>query len=194
MNVTVVTPPVKEPITLAETKASLGIATATTTHDALIATYITAARNHVEEVTRRRLITQTLKLEWDLSEWGEALIRGVLWLPFPPLVSITHIKTYDDAGAATELVADTNYNLSGLDPAKIRADASGWSPSRTEKAVEIQCVVGYGDDETDVPYTIRTHLLQLVGAMFTTRVPMEKGTSFAEVSDSALQPFAVNTF
>ena len=194
MNVTLDTAPVKEPLTLAETKAALGIATATTTHDLLIATYITAARNHVETVTRRRLISQTLVLEWDLSEWSRELVNGVLYLPFPPLQTITHIKTYDDAGAATTLVLDTNYNLSGLDPAKIRADADGWNPSRTEKAVEIECVVGYGDDETDVPYMIRRHLLHLVGEMFTTRVPMEDGKSFAAVTDSALQPFAVNTF
>lgn len=94
-----------EPITLAEAKAFLGIDTAVTTHDTKLIAGIIAARKKIELLSGRSMVSRTLKLT--LDEYTGKFID----LPYPPITSISSIKTYDSVGTATTLTSGTDYNL-----------------------------------------------------------------------------------
>ena len=84
---TLVTPPAQEPISLAEAKLHCSVTQ--DDENALIAAYITAARQAAEAYLSRGLFTQTWKAQF--STWAETF-----WLPMAaPLQSITHVKYYD---------------------------------------------------------------------------------------------------
>ena len=110
----VTVPPAEEPILIADAKNFLRVDT--TADDALISTFITAARKRIETVTYTRLITQTLQLTLDwfpggrttgyfggygLRWWG----RGswpVIELE-PPAQSITSVAYLDPSGTPQTL-------------------------------------------------------------------------------------------
>jgi len=78
--------------------------TATSVEDDLLTAIIQAAREHVEDVTRRQLLTAT----WDyyLDRFpGENSFK----IPFGNLVSVTHIKYTDSDGDETEMTVTTDY-------------------------------------------------------------------------------------
>ncbi len=77
---------------------------ATTAEDDLITAIIQAAREHVEDVTRRGLLTQT----WDyyLDAWPEG---DAIKLPFGNLASVTSVKYKDSDGTETTLTVTTDY-------------------------------------------------------------------------------------
>lgn len=77
---------------------------ATTAEDDLLTAIITAAREHVEDITRRALLTQTWYYYLD-SFPDKDFIR----LPFGNLQSVTSIKHKDSDGTETTLVEDTDY-------------------------------------------------------------------------------------
>lgn len=74
-------PPVQEPVTLAEAKTHLRVTY--TDDDALIAELITAARQWFEEQTYRALVTQTWDLKLDELPRGDDPIRvpRARWCP-----------------------------------------------------------------------------------------------------------------
>lgn len=86
--------------------ASLGaeVSATNTTADPELTAILKSAREHVEDWTRRALLTQT----WDyyLDEWpeGDAII-----LPFGNLASVTSVKYKDDDGTETTMVVTTDY-------------------------------------------------------------------------------------
>ena len=63
--ISLVTAAAAEPVTLAEAKKQVGVATANTDHDTLLGTLITAARQYVESYTHRQLVTATWLLTLD---------------------------------------------------------------------------------------------------------------------------------
>ena len=105
--ITVHTEATSEPVTLAEAKAFLGIDTSVTTHDTKLTAAIAAARKKVELLAGRSLAAKTLKLF--LDEYSD----DYLDLPFPPVSSITSVKTYDSEGTATTYTSGTDYFLVG---------------------------------------------------------------------------------
>jgi uncharacterized phiE125 gp8 family phage protein len=78
---------------------------ATTPEDDLLADLIIAAREIVEDVTRRKLITQT----WDYYPDCFPLNQNFMKVPFGNLQSVTNIKYKDSAGTETTLTAGTDY-------------------------------------------------------------------------------------
>jgi len=70
----------------------------------LLTAIITAAREHVEDITRRALLTQ----EWDycLNEWPEG---DAIKLPFGNLTTVTSVSWKDTDGTETILTAGTDY-------------------------------------------------------------------------------------
>ncbi len=86
--------------------ASLGAAcpTTNTTVDPYLTAILKAAREHVEDITGRAILTQT----WDyyLDEFpGDDYIQ----LPFGNLQSVTHIKYTDSDGTQTTMTVTTEY-------------------------------------------------------------------------------------
>src|SRR3990172_4437074 len=102
MRLVLVTGPSVEPVDLTAAKAHLRVDHVD--EDDEIEGFITAAREHVENVTRRALLTQT----WDYSIPGWPTCNYIR-LPFGNLQSVTSVKWKDSDGTETTLTANTDY-------------------------------------------------------------------------------------
>jgi uncharacterized phiE125 gp8 family phage protein len=122
------TAPTDEPITLEDAKTHLR--ETGTDEDDLILSLIQAAREYVETFTSRALMPQTWYWKADRFPVCEPV-----WLPRPPLVSITSVSYVDETGATQTWAATTGYQLS--------------QPSRAESAYA-QLAPAYG---TSIPTT-----------------------------------------
>ena len=102
MKAVIYTRPTVEPVSVAEVKTHLRIDG--TDDDELIATLVMAAREQVETITRRAIMTQT----WDyfLDEFPRS---NVIVIPFGNLASVTSVKRKDTAGAETTMTVTTDY-------------------------------------------------------------------------------------
>ena len=108
MQVKLITPPTIEPVALSDVKLHLRIDVDAVDEDEYLEALITATRGHVEDVTGRKLLTQT----WDyfLDEWPRA---NFIKLPFGNLqdgLGVAPIVTWkDSAGTSTTLTVTTDY-------------------------------------------------------------------------------------
>lgn len=182
--VTLVTPPVKEPVTLSEAKSWAKIET--TDDDNTISALVTAARTAAEEYLRRALITQTYRLTRDLHVNNlyntlpegsydlpvMALYGGIpkeVELPKGPIQSITSVTTYAlDNSAST--YSPANYFLDTAGNRLVLNFGCIWPPNlRPRAAVEINYVAGYGDTGSSVPQPIKTAILIHVASLYEQR-------------------------
>ena len=154
MNLTAVAGPLAEPISLAEAKAHLQVTE--TDRDSLITTMIAAARAQAETYTGRALITRTLDLR--LDAWpgsGTWFTRAALtvppvreqgiWIPRPPLRSITSI-TYIDQNGATQTWSSSLYTVDAqTEPGRIEpAYGEVWPVIREQmNAIKVRFVCGH---------------------------------------------------
>lgn len=180
MALTLVTAPAVEPIDLATAKAHLRVDI--TDDDSLITALITAARQHVEVITRRALITQT----WDLSldAWPEG---NTILVPLPPLQSMASITYKDSAGTVYTMPA-TNYIVdTAEEPGRIVLAYGKLWPSVTlypAGAITVRFTAGYGN-AVAVPQTIKHAILLLVAQWYENREATVGGAVQREI------PFAV---
>lgn len=104
MNIALYTAPTIEPITLDELVLHLKVDEETGYENDLIEAILKAAREHVEDITRRALLTQTWDYYLDDFPSGDSIK-----LPFGNLQSVTHIKYTDSDGAQTTMTVTTEY-------------------------------------------------------------------------------------
>ena len=159
----VVTPPAVEPVTLAEAKIHLRVDVAD--DDLLIGTVIGAAREMVESFLRRTLITTIVDLFLD-SFPGAA---GVIYVPSPPLQSVTSIKFFDTSGVQQTLPVADYLVDTATEPGRITPspDALTWENTELRtNAVVVRYVAGYGAEETDVPDAIRASILLIIADLY----------------------------
>ena len=159
-----VTPPAIEPISLTEAKKHLRLAITDadaanyTDEDAKITALITSAREHVETVTRRALITQT----WD-AVIDEFPATKEISLPYPPLQSVTsisYLNTDGNSATFTDYAAD-------LFGHKIKLNYEcEWPETRDESVITIRFVCGYGLTAATVPASIRQAMLLIIGHLY----------------------------
>jgi len=191
-----ITAPAQEPITLSEAKAHLRVDTGA--EDSLIETLIRVARQHVEEVTSRALITQTLAYSVDdflgslyiNHPWEEYLgyKDNSLILPRPPLQSVDNIEYVDTQGAMQTLDASI-YRVDAVSEAAriTEAEAETWpTTDSVTNAVTITYVAGYGDNPADVPAPLRHAMLMMIGHFYENREEAVVGTTARQL------PMAVN--
>jgi len=155
-------PPATEPITAQEAKDYLKISF--TDDDALIALYITAAREKAEAYTKRAFITQTWEMTLDRFPYSDSIS-----LSKAPIRSVTSIKTNDYAN--TQTIFDSSTYIVGLDDtARISLNVGEIWPVnlRDRQAVLVTYVAGYGNAST-VPSSIKIALLMHVSAMYYSR-------------------------
>ncbi|MAR55851.1 MAG: hypothetical protein CMM93_01585 [Rickettsiales bacterium] len=145
--VKVVTPPEEEPVSVAEMKLHLRIDG--DAEDEVLAEYITAAREHAEHVTGRRLVTQTLEVSLPC-------FRHEMFLPASPVQSIEAITYRNMQGEVVTLSADDYQLYANLEPAKVSpVYGKSWPAilhDQPDSAV-IRFVAGYGD-ATEVPRSL----------------------------------------
>jgi uncharacterized phiE125 gp8 family phage protein len=99
--VSTVTAATGNPVTL--TEARLFLRNPSTSEDPLISSFITVATNDAQNELNRAIMKQTLKFHY--ARWP----YGTAWpLPFPPLVSVTHVK-YITSSGSTETMSSNDY-------------------------------------------------------------------------------------
>lgn len=177
-DLTVIAPPATEPVSLADAKTHCRVDHAT--EDALLASLIQTARELVETMTGRALVTRTLELRID--RWAT-----LLYLPYPPAISVVQI-TYTDVAGATAALPPTAYSLrNGVIPAYVRLDVTQ-RPSvelARDGAIAIRYQAGYGAAE-DVPKPLIQAMLLLIGHWYTNREAVGR-------NDQGALPFAVES-
>lgn len=157
------TPPVSEPVTLAEVKAHLRVEQ--NADDSLLSALITAARLLVEQQTGRALLPQTWRLWLDM--WPDDV---KLVLPKPPLRSVTNVTLYaaDDSSAVWTSSAYRVDSAVQLGQIQLR-EGQGWpSLSRSQSGLSITFVAGYAD-ATSVPEPLKLAIKHLVAHWYERR-------------------------
>ena len=160
-SIRVVTPPVNDPVTIAEAKRQLNIAASDDAHDDKLADLIQDATETWQHDTHQKLITQTIE---HVQERWEPMVR----LTWRPLQSITSVQ-YRDANGTLQTVANTSYSLD-LGNGLIRFNRTYTVPNYFSEwnAWQVQYVAGYGDNSTDVSQLDRGAILTLVAHKFET--------------------------
>lgn len=180
----VLTGPSQEPLSLQEVKEYLRVED--NTDERNIRPLIESARSLIEEHLNRTLISTTYQQFLDgFSEHEDPLWEGVRQGPYlnyyknyidlvkSPVISVTHIKTYDDADTATTMSADKYYVDNAREPSRIVLRQGETFPSalRVANAIEIQYVAGY-NSPFQIPEPIRLAILQLIAHMYEHRGDM----------------------
>lgn len=185
MPLTLVTAPTVEPIDLALAKAQCRIHPDVTDEDALLTSYIQAARARCEDVTGRQLMTATYDLT--LHQFPAC---GAIEVPILPVQSVTHVKYTNTAGTLTTVTA-ADYVVSGLNSAKDAAWISlavgeSWPTTIDQaNAVVVRIVAGYGASLASLPAALAQGMLLLIGSWYAQREDLIVGTIAAEIPQAA---------
>ena len=199
METTLKTAPTVEPISLDEVKRHLRIEIDNTDQDDYLQDLIAVARNQVEVITWRKLVTQT----WTayLPDWP----RGdYIELPFGKLQSVTPevidgvsgIKYTDADGdtaswVSTEYIVDTNYQKGRI----VLADGYTWPNEALypTNPIEIVFICGYGL-AVSVPPQIKHAMKMIMSELFENREISIVGVSFQEMEtvNNLLSDFRLN--
>ncbi len=193
MSLYVTTAPTVEPVTTAEAKTHLRVTASA--DDDYIAGLVAAARFEAEKSTARDFVERTRVLK--LRSWPAQRI----YLPQPPLQSITSITYVDNAGD-TQTWAAENYTVSapgadGLTEAPPHgfiepAYSVVWPTIRIQwDAITITYVSGYADSGASpvvqadrVPEAAKQAIKFLVGTWYQSRETVIAGTTASKVPDT----------
>ena len=186
METTLKTAPVAEPISLDEAKRHLRIDIDETDHDDYLQDLITVAREQVETITWRKLVTQTWYAylqDWPRGEYIE--------LPFGNLQSVTPevidgvsgIKYIDSDGdtyawVSTEYIVGTDYQHGRI----TLADGYTW-PNESlypSNPIVVEFICGYGL-AVSVPPQIKHAMKMIMSELFENRETSIIGVSFQEM-------------
>ncbi|MEI9887040.1 MAG: head-tail connector protein [Rhizomicrobium sp.] len=157
MPLSLTTPPVVEPVTLAEAKAHLKLDTSA--DDALVTTLIAAARARAEWHTGRALITQAWTLWLDI--WP-----GVIEIPLPPLQAVAALTTYGRDDAAHVLDPSTYFVDTASGRIALKSGRAPPSDLRRLNAVAVAFTAGYGAAAANVPPPLRGAILELIAFLY----------------------------
>jgi phage conserved hypothetical protein, phiE125 gp8 family len=156
---TLQTAPTVEPISIREARKQVELPESYARHDELLGRLVTAARRRAEAITGRQICTAT----WDLhlDQWPDDL---EIYLPKPPLQSVTSI-TYVDGDGATQTWSSSNYVVStSREPGLVRLAYNGTIPTTRYQpdAIRVRYVAGY----TAIPDDLKAAMLLMVGHWF----------------------------
>lgn len=174
-----VTPPVAEPVTLAEAKKQLELASSDTAHDAHLALLIQAAREQWEADTDSCCLSQTWKV------YAEEFDDDEIYLPKRPIQSVTHVKYYD-ASNVQQTLSTSVYSLDDAARA-VRLDSLQIWPAVYDRfdAITITFVAGY-TSAAAVPAIHKQAILLLVGKYFENRDLQVNDVIFKDAAYEAL--------
>lgn len=155
--------------------------------DSLFDNLIASARAMCEEFTRRSFITSV----WDLwldrfppysrGIWFDGVVQshyntlmitsGVIRIPRPPLISITHIKTYNTSNIEATFAAASYLADVYSEPGRVALnDGYSWPTElRLTNAINVRFSAGYGATAGDVPAPIKQAMLLVVAQLYEDR-------------------------
>ena len=161
-----ITPPTADLLTLDEVRLHLRLDAEGSPpehpDDAMLEALIEAATNDLDAqdgFLGRALCTQT----WDLylDEFEDEV-----FLPFPPLQSVTSIKYLPPTGAQQTLDQSVYQIVQGIPSSIVPAYEQAWPDTRaTKDAIVIRFVAGYGAP-ADVPALIKQYALMQITAWY----------------------------
>lgn len=175
MGLQLITEPAIEPVSLTEARVRVGWMEEDNTHDELLYQLILSARREVEQYTRKALITQTWRLSLDGFE------ESKIYLPRPPLISVTSIQYDPETGSAVTLVEGTDYEvITSSKPGYVMPVFNGvWPVARHyPDSVRITYTAGFGPEQSDVREEFRQLILGLVAFKFDNPGGDTQATSF----------------
>jgi uncharacterized phiE125 gp8 family phage protein len=145
MPLTVITPPAAEPVSLSEAKAFAKVET--NADDDLIGTLISAATEHVQQVTGRQFEVATYKLT--LRDFPNGcLVR----LPRSPVVEISTVKYRDRDGDLQTLTEDVDFLVdTAAQPGTVEPVTAWPVPGDFPDGVQIEFTAGYEPTEDSPP-------------------------------------------
>lgn len=170
MPLSIVTPPIAEPLTWSQAQKHLRQDGLDDDQVFVETILIPAARDRAELATRRAMLTQT----WDyvLDEFPRG---GYIEIPKPPLVSVTYVQYVDMAGV-TQTWGASNYLVQA--PAGPRCQrgrvslpfAAVWPIVLPQAgAITVRFICGYGSSGADLPPMLVVAQLQDVGTLYESR-------------------------
>jgi uncharacterized phiE125 gp8 family phage protein len=187
--------PAQQLVTVAQVQAQSRLDTDYTGDTDLISTYIDVATEHCEQDCGRSFLTQTWLYsvsKFDhhihIPQWVGATIpyywdlapqKRILYLPRPPLQSVTPVNYFDENG-----------NWQTLDPSQYVVDTTGmfgsirpvvngqWPRTQMDNpaAVQVTFVAGYGDSPASTPACVRMATLMCAAYLYEFREPVVTGT------------------
>jgi uncharacterized phiE125 gp8 family phage protein len=179
--------PTAEPLTTAQAKLYLKVDTSA--DDALIDSLVKSAREHVEAITGRALITQTWQYMIDaFPQTSPSIYRDFyevrnypdpngdrfIKLPVSPVQSLHPVTVYDVNGTSSTW-ASTNYFLdTWREPCRIYLNDSGAWPSPAAGLRSFSCgllefVAGYGSSAATIPAPLLQAVYALVAHWYENR-------------------------
>jgi uncharacterized phiE125 gp8 family phage protein len=169
-----------KPVSLADAKRHLNIAASNTDHDIKIAECISAAREHVEAMTNRKLLTQTVTYYFDGWPSGDTIV-----LPYGKLQTVTSVHYKDTDGDWTEL-ANTEYSTqTDYDPGAIVLGYNKTWPTTTlhpNKPIRVIYSCGYGAHPGSVPYQLKAAILVSMANLFEQRESNVFGVTYTKLN------------
>ena len=184
-SLTTTSAPAREPITVEQAKRTARVDFDDT--DEEIDELIAGAREWLEEMSNRALITQTLRAVYRLPSVPESKLRGLyaqlgeeltFTLVHTPLQSVSSVEIETDLDVYATLTLTSDYVVdASSDPARVFvrvAALSLWYPQAsllnfigyTMPRVRITYVAGYGDTPDDVPANFKRALRGAVAALY----------------------------
>ena len=159
MNITTLTPPSGEPLSLADAKAFARIGS--DYDDTLVQGLISAARGRVEAMTGLALISRSLRLT--LTDWPLGVLEyGVLRLPNRPATSLSAVRRTDGDTMNEDITASFQIEA-GFTPKLRPAAGTSWIwPRSIHEWIEVDWAAGFGA-ESDIPDDIK-HALKIIVA------------------------------
>jgi uncharacterized phiE125 gp8 family phage protein len=176
MSAVLLTAPAAEPLSLADAKAFLRVEHGD--DDAIITALISAARHHVEALTRLGLMTQTWRVV--LDRWPD---NGRIRRKLGPLRSVSAARIHNESGDTVALDDDRFV----VDAAAGTIAAPGWSlpiPGRATAGIELDIEIGFGDAPADVPQILLQAIRMLVAHWYENRGLVSIGQSIAMMPPS----------
>lgn len=178
MPLTVVTARTLQPFSLAEAKEHLRVLD--DDDDFYIQWLIERIATIAERITRRSLYTTTRKL---IDDCFPCTKKGEIFLPNPPLRSVTHVKYYDSSDTQITIPAD-EYQVDTIsEPGRIvPAPTLAWPQTMPGKinSVEIQYVSGW-EKRHDLPEELKQAMLYHLSYAYDIREPMVPGLASSEL-------------
>lgn len=172
MTLAIITPPAAEPVTIADLRAYLRLSGSE--EDTLLADLIAAARGHVEQATRRALITQGVRVYLDRWPAGR-----IVRLPVAPVASVEAVTVYD-ADGVPNVLDPADWQLDKVSaPARLKVALGAGGGARSLNGIEIDFTAGYGADPESIPAPFRQAIRLLAAHWFEHR---EAGTELAMAS------------
>ena len=204
---TLITGPAIEPVTWTEARDFLKLSG--TSEQTLVELMIAAARQAVEELTGRALMSQQWELRLDAwpvearpaakagsRESGGCQIipiggQVVVTLPRMPVISVDSVQVVNSVGAfvtvaSSDYVVDVSHSGGRL---AAQAGVRLPEPARGIDGIRIRFTAGYGSARTDVPPALRQAILTLVAGWYEQRDVVDKPGFFPASVAEMLRPY-----